>query len=303
MLWNSDKNVESLEIYLPMLEDTDSQVIEIISISPEYTIENGVFKFIFEDTDSAHITIKFKIQTYTMVQEMNYSGRKEIEDSYDLINYKSPEIAAKANEITEESKNDLERVKKIFDFVQNLNYEYNGEERSASWALKNMGGDCTEFSFLFIALCKASGVEARPVWGWLPKDNSKVSHLWAEVYLGEWYSIDPTEKNLHVFEPHITFNKGVIEARGEKSVNAFAYYTFRGDPSETYMKTELNLKEIPYWKEKKANYLEFSCDGSAYIEISESNAFLRIFPSSLCFLIFTLPFLFTYAVIKQEEPE
>lgn len=298
ILWNSDRKVESLEIYVPIPEDTDSQMIEIVSIFPEYTIENGAFKFIFEDTDSVRIDINFRVQTYTQVQEIVCHGRKEIEDSYDLIDYKNPEIIAKANEITKDCENDQEKVKKIFNFVQDLNYEYNGEENSASWALKNMRGDCTEFSFLFIALCKASGIEARPVWGWLPRDDSKVSHSWAEFYLGEWYSVDPTEKNFHVFEPHITFNRGFIEAKGNKSMDAFAYYTFRGDPPNTYMKTELKLKEIPHWTEKKANYLKFSCDGTAYTEVSESSAFFRVFPSSLCFLIFALPFLFTCAVIK-----
>ncbi|RLF95443.1 hypothetical protein DRN58_06475 [Thermococci archaeon] len=297
IFWNSDRKVESLEIYVPVPEDTDSQTIEMVSVFPEYTIENGAFKFIFEDTDSIRIDINFRVQTYTQVQEIVCQDRKEIEDSYDLIDYENTEIVAKAKEITKDCENDREKVKEIFNFVQNLDYEYNGEENSASWALRNMKGDCTEFSFLFIALCKASGIEARPVWGWLPR-NSKVSHSWAEFYLGRWYPIDPTEKNFHVFEPHIAFNRGFIEAKGNRSMDAFAYYTFRGDPPTTYMKTELKMKEIPYWTEKKANYLNFSCDGTAYIDISESSAFFRVFPSSLCFLIFALPFLFTCAVIK-----
>ena len=138
IFWNSDRKVESLEIYVPVPEDTDSQTIEIVSVFPEYTIENGAFKFIFEDTDSIRIDINFRVQTYTQVQEIVCQDRKEIEDSYDLIDYENTEIVAKAKEITKDCENDREKVKEIFNFVQNLDYEYNGEENSASWALRNM---------------------------------------------------------------------------------------------------------------------------------------------------------------------
>ena len=300
LYWNSDKKVETLEIYIPVPQDTESQMMEIIEL-PECTVENGAFKFTFKDTDSAFIEIKFRVQTYTVVQEIFPHGKKEITDSCTLVDYNNPEIMEKAEEITEGCKNDLEKVKRIYNFVQGLTYDFNGEEKSASWTLENMKGDCTEFSFLFIALCKASGIDARPVWGWLPNENSKISHLWAEVYLGEWYSIDLTEKNFHVFKPHITFNEGFMEIKKNRSIDAIAIYTFRGEKPETHMRTELKLKEIPPWAEKKANYIEFS-DSTAYIGVSESNAFFRVLPSSLLFLIFTLPFLFACAVRKKDVP-
>lgn len=298
--WNSDKAVKSLEIYLPMPENTDSQIIEMLEL-PEHAAENGYYTFLFKDADAAQIKIRFKVQVYTMVQEMESSGNKDIEDNCPLIDYKNLEIATKADEITQGAKNDPERVREIFNFVRELHYDYNGEKKAASWALKNKKGDCTEFTFLFIALCKASDIEARPVWGWLPGNSSKVTHLWAEFYTGEWYSVDPTEGNFHVFKPHITFNRGFKEINGEKTMEAFSHCTYSGRRPETSIKTELKLKKIPCWTEKDANYLEFFCDGSACTDALELSALPSSFPSLLFLLIFTFPFLFAYAVRKYEE--
>ncbi len=299
--WEADKTVESVEIYLPVPTDTDSQVVEITAVSPPPIKTNGYYTFTFENTSLATIEMTFKVQTYTVVQEINTSGKMAVEEASDRIDYKDPRVVTKAKELTQEYETDREKVKRIFQFVEGMEYEYNGEEHPASWMLTHKKGDCTEFTYLFIALCEAVGIEARPVWGWLPTKRSTVSHLWAEVYLGRWYAVDPTEGNFHVIEPHITMNRGMIEARGEDSVDVFAYCTFTGDPPHTTIRTAFHTREISYWEEKDASYVEFSSDGTACIDALEASAFPKSFPSSLCLLIFILPFFVVYAVTKWEE--
>lgn len=301
MTWESDRAVESVEIYVPVPRDTGSQVVEITEVSPRPIKKGEYYTFTFENTSSVTIEMNFKIQTYTVVQEIDSSGNMAVEERSERIDYRDPAVVAKAKELTQGCDTDRERVEEIFQFVEAMEYKYNGEEHTASWMLSHGKGDCTEFTYLFIALCEAVGIEARPVWGWLPTESSTVSHLWAEVYLGRWYTVDPTEGNFHVIEPHITMNKGMIEARGEHSVDLFAYCTFRGDTPRTAITTEFHTKEIPYWEEKDASYLEFSCEGTACMEALEANVFPRIFPSSLRFLIFTLPFFVVYAVTKWVE--
>jgi transglutaminase-like putative cysteine protease len=70
-------------------------------------------------------------------------------------------------------------------------------DRGALWALANSKGDCTEQSYLFVALCRARGVPARVVGGYrcdgpcllLPASY----HNWAEFHDGEsWIRVDLT---------------------------------------------------------------------------------------------------------------
>jgi transglutaminase-like putative cysteine protease len=63
-------------------------------------------------------------------------------------------------------------------------------------ALRQGAGDCTEQAFLFVALCRAAGIPARPVGGYLCDSDSVLSpsgyHNWAEFYHeGRWRIADP----------------------------------------------------------------------------------------------------------------
>lgn len=51
-------------------------------------------------------------------------------------------------------------------------------------------GQCWDFSDLFITLCRAQGIPARQVMGWLVGQGG---HVWAEVWTGQgWLAVDPT---------------------------------------------------------------------------------------------------------------
>ncbi len=53
--------------------------------------------------------------------------------------------------------------------------------------------ECRGYTLLFVALCRAAGIPARPVWGVLFVDKTYKSHNWAEVYIAEvgWVPVDP----------------------------------------------------------------------------------------------------------------
>jgi transglutaminase-like putative cysteine protease len=105
----------------------------------------------------------------------------------------------------------LSTPEKIYNYVvSNLNYNYGkvatGVERlGALDALKNPNDAiCTEFTDLFIAIARASGIPAREVNGYAYTDNSAlkplslvadVLHSWPEYWDGErqnWIPVDPT---------------------------------------------------------------------------------------------------------------
>lgn len=77
--------------------------------------------------------------------------------------------------------------------VENAGYE--AEDLGALWTVQNRKGDCTEQSYLFVALCRACGIPARVMAGYLCDRNCRLNptafHNWAEYYDGEhWQLVD-----------------------------------------------------------------------------------------------------------------
>ncbi len=75
------------------------------------------------------------------------------------------------------------------------------EERGALWALNSSIGDCSEYSYLFVALCRAVGIPARVDAGFAFYSNGQVvqnGHMWAEYYL-ENYSWVPVDATWQIF--------------------------------------------------------------------------------------------------------
>ncbi|MCB9789277.1 MAG: transglutaminase domain-containing protein [Deltaproteobacteria bacterium] len=109
----------------------------------------------------------------------------------------APTIAAKARELTADLSTAEQKVAALRRFVFGAL-----EKRVATWVpsasaiLAGGVGDCTEHSTLFIALCRAAGIPARPVYGVAylgPGSRAFGYHAWAEVELdGRWASVDPT---------------------------------------------------------------------------------------------------------------
>ena len=112
----------------------------------------------------------------------------------------APEIKNKALELTAGETNLYFKTEKIFDFVKDyLEYKKQVEEHGALWAYTHRVGDCTEFTNLFIALCRAAGIPAKFVAGYgykpeLEEDLEGMGHALAVIYLPNhgWVPIDLT---------------------------------------------------------------------------------------------------------------
>jgi hypothetical protein len=84
-------------------------------------------------------------------------------------------------------------AKAVFDYVlEHTQYQPIEGFGGAAYCLENGHGECADYSALFVALCRAAGVPARPVSGfWADRTNGW--HCWAEFLLpsGEWVPVDP----------------------------------------------------------------------------------------------------------------
>lgn len=110
-------------------------------------------------------------------------------------------------------------VEAIYDWVRSqLDYAgYVADDLGAAQALRERRGDCTEYAYLVVALCRALGLPARAVGGFVvAQDDAPRSteyHNWAEVHLdGAWRLVDAQKEVLfeHLSHPappshHVAF--------------------------------------------------------------------------------------------------
>jgi transglutaminase-like putative cysteine protease/sugar lactone lactonase YvrE len=98
-----------------------------------------------------------------------------------------------------EGKNPYWIVRNIFDYINaNMYYEMTGGWNTAPTVLARGNGSCSEYTFVFISMCRAAGIPARYVGAVMVRGEDAsmddVFHRWAEVYLPGygWIPVDPS---------------------------------------------------------------------------------------------------------------
>lgn len=117
---------------------------------------------------------------------------------YDL---KNPVIQAAVKAALGDEKRPYWMMRKIFNYITDK-IDYNlkplGGWNPAPTVLKRGTGSCSEYSFVFIAMCRAAGLPARYVGSVVVRSKDKgidnVWHRWPEVYLPNygWIPADPS---------------------------------------------------------------------------------------------------------------
>lgn len=99
-------------------------------------------------------------------------------------------------------KNDLETVKNTYKYVKNhIRYTgVNANDNGALYAYNSKIGDCTEYSDLFITLCRINKIPARFIEGCTTIGKYNL-YAWAEAYISGygWLSFDPTWGDHDIF--------------------------------------------------------------------------------------------------------
>ncbi len=89
--------------------------------------------------------------------------------------------------------------RKIFNYlIANMYYEMSGGWNTAPTVLARGNGSCSEYTFVYISMCRAAGLPARYVGSVVVRGDyasmDDVFHRWVEVYLPNygWVPIDPS---------------------------------------------------------------------------------------------------------------
>lgn len=105
-----------------------------------------------------------------------------------------PQVEQLAELITKDAATDPQKLDALLAWFRDPQHirvgGQTGSRYGATQVLSQKFGNCWDYSDLLITLCRASGIPARQILGWLYHSEG---HVWAEVMLdGQWQQIDPT---------------------------------------------------------------------------------------------------------------
>jgi len=146
----------------------------------------------------------------------------------------------------------LKTIKNIFNFTKKeLKYTgFNWDEHGALFALRTKGGDCSEFSALFVALCRANNIPARRVFGFTTEYDFTPRHAWAEAYTHEygWVRFDPTAGQAVNYDKLQNIYIQLSDTRNNPKMNNGAYYAYHywGDPIKVKETIDIS-KSLPHY--------------------------------------------------------
>ena len=257
-LENPNSFLGEIEIAFP--PDTAFQKISYQQIDPlpaNVRVDNDgnwLAKYVLNPKEKIIVRIQGKVKVFGQPQEFFPPPSKESLKN-NLLPKKyweadSPLIIQKAQ--------DLKTPQAIYNFViKNLNYDFNKvkENPKRLGALQALtypqNAICTEFTDLFIALCRAAGIPAREINGFAYTTNEKLTplslktdvlHAWPEYYDEEkkaWIPVDPTWEK----------TTGGIDYFRKTDLNHFAF-VIHGEDSEfplpvgSYKNSEIQEKNI-----------------------------------------------------------
>jgi transglutaminase-like putative cysteine protease len=167
--------VRSWNIKSDVTKDYDLGITaNVISESFIVSDINGKYALTIEEIQNQHPDI---VSQYTKTQS---------KDDIIYLNPMNPEIINIINSIEEE--NSFIFAKKLFIWLkQNTVYQihlFDNEVQTSDYTLVSRSGDCDDLSFLYISLCRAAGIPARFIRGFLLVDSNPIAHAWAEVFVG-----------------------------------------------------------------------------------------------------------------------
>ncbi len=205
--------------------DNKFAVFTLEDLAPEHEIIIGITMDIFLND------LTTRLKSGVFIREDSLAPFL-IDEKY--IETNDEHIRAAASKLR--GKETLKTVKYTYDFVnKHLTYEKSAEENGALAALKSGKGDCSEFSDLFVALCRANNIPARTISGYTLDYLDFGKHSWAEVYLDQcgWVRFEPIRRNNATFKKTINAYIQLVSGKNNSILKNYLYYCeYLGKPVE-----------------------------------------------------------------------
>ncbi|OGU55365.1 MAG: transglutaminase [Ignavibacteria bacterium RBG_13_36_8] len=272
--------IKNLDVYIAIPENLPQQVVEKIDFEPaDYKTLTDKWNqkyahFNYKNIDSGTpvrsiMTVETKISDISYYIYPDRCGTladipKEVKTVYTANDSKyqidDKYIQDLSKEIVGDEKNPYWIARKIFDYVRNtLEYKLEGGWNVAPVVLQRGTGSCSEYTFSFVALCRAAGLPARYVGSLVVRGDDasmdEVFHRWPEVYLPNygWVPIDPQGGDRPLPRDR-AMNIGHLSNRFLITTQCGGYSQYMGwyyNSYETYSadpQVQVNIESIGEWE-------------------------------------------------------
>lgn len=260
---NGNFTLTDLRVYQPRLVEWDSQKnVQEVSVSPapsqssaDPVFGNGIYFWKLSGQPKPGGYVDFVFQTKVTVDEIltqinpdEITAYKTGDPAYVLntrpekfIESDDAQIVALANQIAGDEQNPYLMARKFYDAIlQKISFRIAGEGlKGALWAARNNKGEAGDFAALFVALCRAKGIPARPVVGYTASSGLDQATVWSEFFIEPfgWIPVDPTA--------------------GQRQVNRTGYYFGNLDNARIIINKGFNIPLVPAAPENfEAAYLQ-----------------------------------------------
>lgn len=202
----------AFDIFLPM-EINNNQNYQVDEI-PDSQLQGNAKRFIKKippyGTKVVSFTLEINKNSTPQSDDLNeqsyLAGSQYIQIDDTSIQALANQLKADTPELT---------TKNIYNWLINniVSENFSPESRGALFTLNTKLGDCTEFTYLFVALARANGIPSRGVRGlYIPQQTMVVNpmdyHDWAEFYDGDRWILVDAQKQIfnNSYSDYLTIN-------------------------------------------------------------------------------------------------
>lgn len=105
-----------------------------------------------------------------------------------------PNIQQQLTEIQGQETDAFRLVEKILDWIDaHIQAELIAETLNGPEVLKMKRGKCSEYAILFASFTRSAGIPTKIVLGERNFGDQWMGHMWNEVWIGEWLTVDPSQ--------------------------------------------------------------------------------------------------------------
>jgi len=239
-----DKWYQQIAVFNYLNIPSETSIESIMEVDAEIS---EIRYFIFPDQCGTLSDIPEDIRTLYTANGSKYM----IDDEY---------IQKQVKEILGDEENPYWIARKIFDFVRKtLEYKLEGGWNVAPFVLQRGTGSCSEYTFSFIALCRAAGIPARYVGAIVVRGDDasldEVFHRWPEIYLPNygWIPMDPQGGDRPLPRDRAMnignlSNRFLITTQGGGDSEYLGWYYNHNEEYQTDPQVQVNIETFGEWE-------------------------------------------------------